>query len=159
MRRAARLALVVPGNGFPNAMGGAVMAGIDAATVRAQTDIGAFIGQYVALRPEGVNLVGLCPFHEEKTPSFKVHRSEKYFKCFGCQAGGDVIDFARRIEGVGFHIALARVAAFSGSAVTQGRVAPASGQPPPPIPVEAVRRKLAAEGFRLFLAWAYLRSR
>lgn len=54
------------------------------------------VGEYVKLRKAGPRLVGLCPFHDERTPSFGVHPT--YWKCFGCGAGGDVIDFISRIE-------------------------------------------------------------
>lgn len=48
------------------------------------------IGQDVPLKREGNNWVGLCPFHNEKTPSFKVEEEKRFFKCFGCDAKGDV---------------------------------------------------------------------
>lgn len=54
--------------------------------------------EYVKLRKAGTSLLGLCPFHSERTPSFHVH--VEYFKCFGCGAAGDVITFLSRIEGV-----------------------------------------------------------
>ncbi|MCG3136569.1 MAG: DNA primase [Phycisphaerae bacterium] len=53
------------------------------------------VGQYVALKRSGRSYRGLCPFHQEKTPSFYVHPDEQYFKCFGCGAGGDVFKFVQ----------------------------------------------------------------
>ena len=51
------------------------------------------IGEFVTLRKRGVNLLGLCPFHNEKTPSFNVNPTRNIFKCFGCGKGGDAITF------------------------------------------------------------------
>ena len=78
---------------------------IDESAIRevvARSDIAAVIGQYVSLRKRGNDLVGLCPFHGEKTPSFHVHPDRGFFKCFGCGVGGDVIRFVSRIENVPF---------------------------------------------------------
>ena len=70
--------------------------------IHTRIDIATFIGQYVSLRKRGRDLVGLCPFHGEKTPSFHVHAEEGYFKCFGCGAGGDVIAFVMKLENLPF---------------------------------------------------------
>jgi DNA primase catalytic core len=70
--------------------------------IRARIDIGSFIGEYVPLRKRGNDFVGLCPFHDEKTPSFHVHPDRGFFKCFGCGAAGDVISFLQRREGIPF---------------------------------------------------------
>ncbi len=64
--------------------------------VRARADIVQIVGRHVTLRESGNRLWGLCPFHEEKTPSFTVHRERQVFYCFGCQAGGDVFGFCMR---------------------------------------------------------------
>ena len=77
-------------------------------------DIGGFIGDYVALRKRGNDLVGLCPFHGEKTPSFHVHPDRGYFKCFGCGAGGDVIAFFQKLENITFPEARALLAKRAG---------------------------------------------
>jgi DNA primase len=82
--------------------------------VLARTDIGGFIGNFVALRKRGNDLVGLCPFHGEKTPSFHVHPDKGFFKCFGCGAGGDVIAFAARLENVPFPEAVRALAKRAG---------------------------------------------
>lgn len=77
------------------------MARLDQSVIReihSRIDIATFIGQYVSLKKRGRDLVGLCPFHGEKTPSFHVHPEQGYFKCFGCGAGGDVIAFAMQLE-------------------------------------------------------------
>ena len=70
--------------------------------VLARTDIGSFIGTYVQLQKRGADLVGLCPFHGEKRPSFHVHPDKGFFKCFGCGAGGDVIKFVERLENLSY---------------------------------------------------------
>jgi DNA primase len=70
--------------------------------IHTRIDIATYIGQYVSLKKRGRDLVGLCPFHGEKTPSFHVHQEEGYFKCFGCGAGGDVIAFAMKLENLPF---------------------------------------------------------
>src|SRR6516164_3720800 len=78
--------------------------------VRAAADIVRIVGDYVQLRKGGVNLKGLCPFHQEKTPSFSVHPTKQVFYCFGCGVGGDVFKFVMLIENLSFPEALRRVA-------------------------------------------------
>lgn len=63
-----------------------------------RTDIEELIGHYVTLKRAGSNLVGLCPFHSEKTPSFSVSPSKRMFYCFGCHAGGSAITFVQKAE-------------------------------------------------------------
>jgi DNA primase len=82
--------------------------------IRARVDIAAFIGAYVPLKKRGNDLVGLCPFHAEKTPSFHVHPDRGFFKCFGCGAGGDLITFLQKSENIGFGDAVRSLAAKAG---------------------------------------------
>ena len=82
--------------------------------VHSRIDIATFIGQYVPLKKRGRDLVGLCPFHGEKTPSFHVHPEEGYFKCFGCGAAGDVIAFVQKLENLPFPEAVRLLAAKAG---------------------------------------------
>jgi len=70
--------------------------------VREATDIADFVSGYVTLKQRGQNLFGLCPFHNEKTPSFSVNPEKQIFRCFGCGAGGNVFTFMMRHEGVAF---------------------------------------------------------
>jgi DNA primase len=70
--------------------------------IRDGVDIVDLVGSYVSLRRAGANFKGLCPFHEEKTPSFTVHPAKQIFKCFGCGAGGDVFTFVQLKEHVDF---------------------------------------------------------
>ena len=70
--------------------------------LRDRTDIEDLLSSYVSLKRRGKNLVGLCPFHSEKTPSFTVYPENGSFYCFGCGAGGDVITFVRRMENLDY---------------------------------------------------------
>lgn len=73
------------------------------------------VSRYVALKPAGRGRwKGLCPFHQEKTPSFYVDEEKGLFHCFGCKAGGDLIAFVERIEGLDFQAALERLAEEAG---------------------------------------------
>jgi DNA primase len=82
--------------------------------VLTRTDIAEYIGQFVTLRKRGNSLVGLCPFHAERTPSFHVHPDKGFFKCFGCDAHGDVINYLRRAENLTFPDALRVLAKRAG---------------------------------------------
>ncbi|ROL58564.1 DNA primase [Bacteroidetes/Chlorobi group bacterium Naka2016] len=77
-------------------------------------DIVDYIGEAVNLRRRGVNFVGLCPFHQEKTPSFTVSPEKKIFKCFGCGKSGNVITFAIEYYGLTYHEALKELAKRAG---------------------------------------------
>jgi len=78
--------------------------------VRTAADIVKIVGDYVKLRKAGANFMGLCPFHQEKTPSFAVHPTKQIFHCFGCGVGGDVFKFVMLVENLSFPEALRRVA-------------------------------------------------
>ena len=70
--------------------------------IRGSVDLVALINEYVPLRRMGARFVGLCPFHQEKTPSFGVSRGKDFYYCFGCQATGDAFTFLRHVEGLSF---------------------------------------------------------
>jgi DNA primase len=103
----------------------------DIEAVKARTNIADVVGEYVALRTGGVgSLKGLCPFHDEKSPSFNVRPSQGFYHCFGCGEGGDVYKFVQKLENLSFTEAVERVAAKIGFALTyeEGGADPAYGQ-------------------------------
>jgi DNA primase len=82
----------------------------DIAEVREKARIDEVVSDYVTLRPAGGgSLKGLCPFHDEKSPSFNVNPQRQFFHCFGCGEGGDVIAFLMKIDGLGFTEAVERL--------------------------------------------------
>ena len=84
-----------------------------------RNDIEQVISSYVTLKPAGSNMVGLCPFHSENSPSFTVFGSDDHFYCFGCGAGGDVISFVMRMENVDYPTALELLAKRAGVDIPQ----------------------------------------
>ena len=87
----------------------------DIAAVRERSPIADVVGEYLQLRPAGGgSLKGLCPFHDEKTPSFNVTPGKELYYCFSCTAGGDVIKFVQEIEHLSFAEAIERLAARAG---------------------------------------------
>jgi DNA primase len=78
--------------------------------IKAQTDIVAVVGDVVSLRKAGSTWKGLCPFHQEKTPSFNVNKDKGFFKCFGCGAGGDVVKFVELYQKLSFPEAIRHLA-------------------------------------------------
>ena len=82
--------------------------------VRQTNDIVDVISQYVRLKRSGRNYFGLCPFHNEKSPSFSVSPDKQIFHCFGCGVGGNVFTFISKIEGIGFKEAIENLADRAG---------------------------------------------
>jgi DNA primase len=82
--------------------------------LKAQTDIAAVINEVVPLKKAGATLKGLCPFHQEKTPSFTVNRDKGVFHCFGCGAGGDVVKFVQLQQHLTFPEAVRSLALRAG---------------------------------------------
>jgi len=78
--------------------------------VKSVADIVRVVGETVTLKKAGSNFIGLCPFHQEKTPSFSVHATRQFYYCFGCGAKGDVFRFVMEMEKVPFPEAVRRVA-------------------------------------------------
>ena len=78
--------------------------------VKESNDIVEVISQYVHLKRSGRNYFGICPFHNEKSPSFSVSPDKQIFHCFGCGVGGNVISFISKIEGIGFKEAIETLA-------------------------------------------------
>ncbi|KAA3604534.1 MAG: DNA primase [Planctomycetota bacterium] len=82
--------------------------------VKDRVEIESVIARKVQLQRRGSRLLGLCPFHPEKTPSFSVSPDQGFFKCFGCGKGGDVLTFVQEVEGLDFWEALRRLAEEAG---------------------------------------------
>ncbi|HEX7103478.1 MAG TPA: DNA primase [Nitrolancea sp.] len=113
--------------------------------IRERIDIVELIGQQVNLRKAGRNFTGLCPFHQEKTPSFVVFPENQSFHCFGCGAGGDAFGFVMQHEHVDFRQALEQLAARTGV-----ELRPAA---PPPPPEEVERHERLARANSVAANW------
>lgn len=97
-------------------------------SLKSRSNLKDIVERVVKLTGTGDNLRGLCPFHPERTPSFHVHPERGFYKCFGCGAGGDVIDFVRGTEGLTFAAAVEALAVRA-------------GLPPPATPLERDPRR------------------
>lgn len=93
--------------------------------IKAQTDIVSVIGEVTPLKKAGVAWKGLCPFHQEKTPSFSVNRDKGFFKCFGCGVGGDVVKFIELYQKVPFPEAVRQLAQRAGMPIPDTEGGPA----------------------------------
>ncbi len=82
--------------------------------IRERTDIVAVIGETMKLVRRGRSFVGLCPFHQERTPSFHVSPDRGFFHCFGCKESGSAFDFLMKTEGLSFREAAQRLAERAG---------------------------------------------
>ena len=82
--------------------------------IRDRTSISEIVGEYVRLKKAGFRAKGLCPFHQEKTPSFTVNEQMGFFHCFGCGENGDAIGFLRKHNGLGFMEAIEQLAQRAG---------------------------------------------
>lgn len=98
--------------------------------VRDRSNIVQVVGDYVSLKKAGHHLKGLCPFHNERTPSFTVHEGRQFFYCFGCQTGGDVITFVRELHGYSFVEAVRHLADRAGLALPEPRSEAAGASAP-----------------------------
>src|SRR5688572_2390487 len=92
--------------------------------VKDSADIVEVISQYTDLRRAGARMTGLCPFHDERTPSFSVDPVAKLYHCFGCQEGGDVISFIQEKEGLDFNEAVETLAERYGVEIERDREDP-----------------------------------
>ena len=84
------------------------------------TDIVALVSKYVKLEKQGKNYKGLCPFHNEDTPSFVVSPDKNIAHCFGCGGGGNPVNFLMQIENIDFNEAVRRLADFNGTGYIKG---------------------------------------
>ena len=92
--------------------------------VRIAADIIHTLSYYMKLTKKGNNFFGLCPFHNEKTPSFSVNENKQIFKCFGCGAGGGVFNFIMDIEKVDFPEAIKILAEKTGLSLNMKKEVP-----------------------------------
>ncbi len=125
----------------------------DVASVRQRASIEQIVGQYVTLTPAGVgSMRGLCPFHDERSPSFHVRPAVGRYHCFGCGEGGDVIDFIMKLDGMSFVEAVEYLAPRAGVELRYE----AGGQRPEPSGPQRARllevHRLAAQFYREALA-------
>src|ERR1700726_2727107 len=96
-------------------------AGSFAERVKQQADIVRVVGEYVRLKKSGQNFLGLCPFHQEKTPTFNVHPVKQIYHWFGCGVGGDVFKFVMELDKCTFPEAIRTVAEKCGIAIPRPR--------------------------------------
>ena len=92
--------------------------------IRERTDIVEVVSSYLPLKRSGVNHQGLCPFHQEKSPSFNVNSARQIFHCFGCGVGGNVFSFLMRMEGLSFPDSVRRLGEKVGVEVEEEAVSP-----------------------------------
>lgn len=104
----------------------------DIEAIKRSHDLMTVVSSYgVSLKKKGSNYVGLCPFHKEKTPSFTVNPKTNLYHCFGCNAGGDVIGFVTKQEGIGFREAFNRLSKNgNGKKKNSSQHSAISSQPP-----------------------------
>ncbi|HOA14983.1 MAG TPA: DNA primase [Bacillota bacterium] len=87
--------------------------------IRQQTDIVGLISEYITLKQNGSRFVGLCPFHNEKTPSFSVSKDKQLYYCFGCHASGNVFSFVMNMDGMTFIEAVRRLGSRIGIDISE----------------------------------------
>jgi len=114
----------------------------DVRRVREASDIVRIVGEHVALKARGREFVGLCPFHDDHSPSMNVIPSKQIFHCFVCNAGGDVLTFVRKFHGMEFREALELLAQRAGVTLTPRR-ARAQGESEDEISAADLRRASA----------------
>jgi DNA primase len=113
------------------------------AEIRERTDIVQVIGQHVQLKRSGANHLGLCPFHDEKTPSFNVNPRRQSYHCFGCHESGDVFSFLMKVEGRRFMEVVEDLAARAGIELPKTKLSPADARR------EAARKSERQQGLDL----------
>jgi len=116
--------------------------------IRSKADIISLVSEYVKLRKAGKNYVGLCPFHQEKTPSFTVDPDKQLFYCFGCGQGGNIFTFLMKMENMTFPDAVQELARRYGVRLPQ-----------PTLSVEQEKRKAELDGIRKGLKFAHQQYR
>jgi len=92
--------------------------------IKARVSIREVVSDYISLSKDGANYKASCPFHKEKTPSFKVHEGKMMFHCFGCGESGDIFTFLMKMEGINFAEAIERLAKRAGVELPKPEQAP-----------------------------------
>ena len=87
--------------------------------IKSRLSIEEVIAEYIQIKKAGSGFTGLCPFHNEKSPSFNVSPSRGIYKCFGCGESGDIFTFVEKMDGVEFPEALEKLARKAGVVVTK----------------------------------------
>lgn len=90
------------------------------ADLKSRVDVESLLGRTIALKKNGQVLSGLCPFHQEKTPSFRVYPEKGNYHCFGCGAHGSAIDFLMETQHMEFRAAVEELASMCGMSILQG---------------------------------------
>lgn len=125
---------------------------IDIDAIKDQFPLADEVRRHLALKRRGATLVGLCPFHMERTPSFAVYPEEQRFHCFGCGAHGDIFDFLQAQEGLDIRAAAERLTGGNFPVMSEARVVELRARQARFEAEQAERRKLAADQMRL--RWA-----
>jgi DNA primase len=99
----------------------------DIQRVKQATDVLSLVGEYTQLKRVGRSYMGLCPFHQERTPSFSIDPEQGLFYCFGCRKGGDIIRFLQEIEGMSFTEAVSALAGRAGIEISETDRGPSEG--------------------------------
>jgi len=130
--------------------------------IRNRADIVSLVSRYVELKQAGRNWKGLCPFHNEKTPSFNVNSDRQIFHCFGCQEGGDVIAFLMKHDGLSFPEAARSLAGDLGIEIPEESGGPSVGLGTRIFEANAIAQDLYREALREpegEIARSYLKAR
>lgn len=112
---------------------------IDRIKQEANDDIVAVVEKYVKLKRSGNSYKGLCPFHDENTPSFSVSERRQMYKCFGCDEGGDAVDFVMKMEGMDFIEAIRHLAGMLGIIITEEETKKPKDYTPPNAVIPGIR--------------------
>ncbi|TYP92067.1 DNA primase, catalytic core [Fodinibius salinus] len=113
---------------------------IDRIKEAANDDIVAIIEKYVKLKRSGSSYKGLCPFHDESTPSFSVSPRRQMYKCFGCGESGDAIDFIQQMEGMSFIEAIRHLAGMVGIIITEEKAERPQNYTPPSKVIPGIKK-------------------
>lgn len=125
---------------------------IDIDAIKDQFPLADEVRRHLTLRRRGTTLIGLCPFHMERTPSFAVYPEEQRYHCFGCGAHGDIFDFLEAHEGLDIRAAAERLTGGNFPVMSEARVAELKARQARFEAEQAERRKLATDQMRL--RWA-----